>query len=689
MRISLDTETTGLDLRHGARPFLVTIAYEEGGEIYNQWWEWLVDPYTRKVRAKRKDLIAIFKWIARASQIIMHNAVFDIGMLIYLAKDLGIEFEFPWNKLVDTLVAGHLLASNQRHDLTSMVLIYLGINVLPFEEDIKRITIQCRKRAQGKNPEFNWRIAAPGLPEMPSIKPTNSSQKKRGAEDSGPWKSDIWLPYYVARLEGLPEDHEYRSACYRYANSDSDTTLRLWKEVSKRLKKAGLWKIFLTRMKYLKGIYAMEDQGVTISKERLNHLYQVFGKESEKSEKKCLEIASEYGAELFLPKSGNNKSLLSMVFDKDKLGIPPYERSKKTKAPSLNAACIEHYLSTLDGNRRDFLEALQAKRKRDTARTYMEGYRRFWRQVEGDWFRLYPRLNPTGTGTLRTSSSNPNEQNISKQPGFNLRHAFGPAPGREWWSLDYENQELRIPAYESQEDAMIEIFERPNDPPYFGSYHLLNASILYPDLFWPIAEKQGEFKEKYGSTNYRWAKFFGFAVGYGAIPQSGTADKAARVKGAQLRVMDKLKKHTALNQYWIDYANENGYVETIPDKTVDPDRGYPIYCQRKWGRIPPTIPLNYHVQSTACWCTMKASIRCLDYLEALGTSDRYYIIMNVHDELVFDFPAGQGKRPWKTNLPIVRKLKGLMEKSGDDIGIPLPVSVEYHPETWADGYKQQ
>jgi DNA polymerase I-like protein with 3'-5' exonuclease and polymerase domains len=63
----------------------------------------------------------------------------------------------------------------------------------------------------------------------------------------------------------------------------------------------------------------------------------------------------------------------------------------------------------------------------------------------------------------------------------------------------------------------------------------------------------------------------------------------------------------------------------------------------------------------------------------------YYMVMQVHDELVFDFPKGTGKEPWQTNLPLIKTIKGLMEQGGTDIGIPTPVSCEYHPVSWDVG----
>src|SRR5262245_53920896 len=44
--LALDTETTGLDLWHGCRPFFVSVMDEHGNL---QFWEWDVNPFTREV----------------------------------------------------------------------------------------------------------------------------------------------------------------------------------------------------------------------------------------------------------------------------------------------------------------------------------------------------------------------------------------------------------------------------------------------------------------------------------------------------------------------------------------------------------------------------------------------------------------------------------------------------------------
>ena len=669
--ISLDCETTGLDLRHGAKPYLVTIALENGD---NLWWEWEVDPLTREPQVPQKDLEEIQVVISAANLIVLQNPKFDVRALQTVFKG---RLRWDWGKTRDTLLAGHLLASNEPHDLATMVLVYLRYNSQPFEDRIKEVTEKARRIVRRDFPD--WRIAKKGLPEMPSAK-------------EKVWKYDMWLPSVLAREKPTEENEGWRDLVSEYANSDSTTTLALWREMEKRLKKRKLWKIYLDRLQILPVIYQMEDNGVTLSRTRLEELRVIYQEESVKAGNTCLGIAKRHKYDLILPKSGNNKSLTTFIFEGLKLDV--IKASKKTGKPSLDAEVMQQYRDNLpeDSDDLNFIIALGDKRKRDTALNYMQGYERFWLPtfpvnfVSGnqDWYRLYPSLNPTGTDTLRMSSSNPNEQNISKKEGFNLRYCFGPAPGREWWSLDYDNLELRIPAYESGEQEMIDIFEKPNDSPFFGSYHLLICSIIRPKE-WALCLKKGvSFKKQYPEI-YSRTKNFNFADQYGAVQKAdgwGTADRAAGVHGAQAMVSGRLKEKAKLNQYWVNFAKKNGYIETLPDKEVDPNRGYPLLCSRnRWGGILATVPLNYHVQGTACWIMGRAMVKVQAYLDTLGKD--YKMIMNVHDEIVLDFP--KGKRGKKSNLPKIRRIKYIMESLGNCVGIPLTCGIEYHKDNWSEG----
>lgn len=775
MIYSLDTETQGIDFHHGTRPYLVTFCNERSENI---WWEWQVNPKTRMPIIPPGDLSEIQDLIDEAELLILHNTKFDYQALQTVFRG---KLRWDWTKVRDTLLAGHLLASNLPHDLTSMAIQYLQVNIEPYEKRLEKVVKECRKYAKREYPE--WQLAKVGLPSMPSVKAKDERKRYRGDDKDTLWKADGWLPAAIAKAENLPKGecevvnkrrepfdvyigrgskwgnpfvigrdgtreeviekyrrwiiqqpwlqeslpgldgkrlgcfckplpchgdvlqellksirHENWDVLADYANADSGITLPLYRVLERELKRRKLWRIYEERLKLLPIVADMENRGVTLSAKRMKQLEEEYTRESDEAERVCVRMAGVRkcpDCEKFtkickrcggkglrrslngLPKGGGlTNDLRWVLFNKFKLPVHFYT---DTGQPSGGSEAIDAWLSQFaeDTPEHQFVKAMKDCRKRRTALAYMNKYRWFWIPLndgDSESFVIHPSLNPTGTNTLRWASSNPNSQQICKQEGFNTRYIFGPAPGREWWSMDYENIELRIPAYESGEQAMIDLFEKPNDPPFFGSYHLLNASIVYPDLFWPLADQKGAFKKKYASTWYQWIKNAGFALIYGCMEDM--FDLTAKKPGAYSLLKRKMPKLFKLNDHYIKMANKYGFVETLPDKTVDPARGYPIMCSRtQYGKIKPTVPLNYHVQGTAMWCTMKAMIRCYEKLQSLPG---YFITLQVHDELVFDFPA-KGKE----NLPIVQEMKRLMEMSGEDIGVPLRVSPSYHPSNWS------
>lgn len=702
---SLDTEVTGVDLYHGATPYLVTFCDEE---FNNTFYEWDVNPLTREVKVPKIDAEEIAHRILNADRLLLQNPKFDVAALLPILPE---GFVWPWDITLDTLMAAHLLASNHAKDLTSLGIEYCAVDISGFEALVEEATKACRDIVTATGSRYSdWRIAKAGLPEMPSAK-------------EKVWKFDMWLPRAMAKRKVPGWKPEWLTVTQDYANTDSATTIGVFKVQEELLRERGLWRIYEERLKLLPIIHGMERRGVVINKERLDKLSEQYTEESRAANNKCINIAKSYNHELTLPKSGNNKSLTTFVFEV--LKLPITKVSKKSGNPSLDKTVLEEYEAILPSNSKPlrFVQNLRAKRKRDTALSYMEGYKKYWVPLIGGvwngpmnsqghltdestavWYTIHPSLNPTGTATLRFSSSNPNEQNISKQGMYEgdsatLRYLFGPAPGREWYCMDAANIELRIPAYESNEVEMIELFEKPNEPPYYGSQHALNFSVVFPEIWEKIMKEVGPekcgrtCKERYKSTNYQWVKNGGFAVQYGAVNRDdgeGTADRAFHKPGAHSLLKQKFSRLEKLNSYWIKFAEKHGYVETMVDKSLGVDRGYPLLCTRsERGYILPTVPLNYHVQGTAMWWMCKAMIRCQAYIDDYNAGkpeDKHInICLQVHDELDFDFPVNVDKSGKNLNIPIVYELAAEMVKSGDDIGVPVPVKAEHHPFNWSEG----
>lgn len=723
--ISLDTETTGVDLAHAAMPFLVT--WCELGSDGPCFCEWDVDPLTRIPVVPQGDVEYITELIDAADLIYLHNAKFDYRAL------RKIDIDLPWSKVRDTLVASHLLASNHRHDLTWCCIEYLGADIESHELHIKEATQACRTIAKRDYPQ--WLLADEGKPGMPSVKASSNRDEDK------PWKNDMWLPRALINqwdVEGHPiDDDKWLTACSKYANADSEHTLPLGLEMERLIRERGLWKIYEHRLQLPRVACEMECHGVTAIGDYTDAAVEDCERYVADAEGSLVEIAVGYGHKLELadgaaindnmrdffygtvrqecprctyvkrvkhwngdvldesavcPKcSGRRKdpvrhTLITRTRNKN-LDLPVILGAKTGNA-TLDAEAMTEYLHTLEGDAQAFVELLLDKRGHDTALTYMQAYRRFWIPVAGcpGYYRIHPSLNPCGTDHLRWASNSPNMQNVSTGDDdgeLSLRECFGPAPGREWWKADYKNLEKRIPAYEAQEPKLVEIFEKPNEPPYWGSDHNLIASLLYPDEFWPFAEVEGEFKRQHPRLAKK-AKNTNFAKQYGCGKRK--AERTAGVAGAFDLIDRGLPELAKLQDYYLRTAERTGWVQTLPDRTVDLERGYPILASRtEDGRVLSTTPFNYHVSGTACWVKNTALVRCADQC-AKWRAEGFdaWVILEVHDELLFDFPRGA---TMAENLPRAVVLRELMEQSGPDLvpPIPTPVSLEYCPVSWAEG----
>ena len=734
MIISLDTECTGLDFAHGTMPFLVTTCDEEG---LVRFWEWDVDPLTRKPHVPPEDIEAITELVDAADLIYLQNSKFDARALDAIGVTL------PWEKVRDTLIGSHILATNHGHSLDELSIEYLGVDIEPLELKVKEVVLACRTIAKRDYP--HWKLAKEDQEGMPSVKPSSKRDEDK------PWKNDMWLPralggVYHHNGGGLPEGWD--TACSDYANGDSGCTIALGLEIERRLQEGGWWKIYLHRLRLMQAAYEMESFGMTARGEFVERTMLEYQEHVAESECVLHDIAREYGHDLELAKGAaindNMRDLFYGMYLKrcprcnyekrvkhwNGEGQAPWlaeERAKevcpkcakgntrrravkqplvsvnrpnmqlpvvpnqKTGNASLDKEAMAQYIQTLeDGTALDFMTILSDKRAYDTAISYMQSYIRYWVPIaeHQGFYRIHPSLNPCGTDHLRWSSNSPNMQNVSgESKEISNRPCFGPLPNREWWRMDFKSIENRIPAYESGEPKMVEVFEHPNDKPYWGSLYYLTASVLYPDEFWPCADYSPDDVRGFKKSQprlYKRAKFFNLARLYGAGKKKG--DLLSGIKGSTDMVDNALPRLAALQAKYLRDAERIGYVQTLPDRTVDSERGYPILASRtEDGRVLSTTPFNYHTSGTACWIKNVGLVRCLDQCaEWRAEGFDAHIALEVHDDVLFDFPRGESM---EENLPLALVLREHLERGGMDLipPIPTPVTCEYITESWAEG----
>lgn len=651
MIIACDTETTGLDLWHGCKPFYFG-GVDEKGVITS--WRWRVNPYTREVSISNGDRAEIIEYLASADEIIWHNAKFDIRGLESIGIGLPSDI---WQKSQDTILASHCLKSDGPHDLKNLALMHCDI-LDDDEDDLRDACIASRRIAD----KVGWIKAEPAAQWWPT--------QKTGEW----WKADCWMPFeaYWRTDEEINDQHDtlgglydipegWRTVCETYANRDFERTLALWLVFRKMLDQDGLMGQYEISRRRLRATYRSETKGMTCRRWRTTAVKEKHSKLAAFHESECLKTVNNQIDNLESP-----KQLQAALYNI--LKLPVVKRTAKTGQPSTDKEVIEKLRDQIRPLSRGawFLQHLGGYRKRSYAADSIESWERGGIPVfhNGEeklnngapyFVTEHFNINLTGTDTTRTST-NPNGQNIAKgegQPkeeGFNLRELFGPGPGRMWFTHDYSNIEMRIFAYLAGEESLLDAFERGE------SAHLIIAEKLYPKLFKSLSSPE-EFKKLYPHY-YQWVKNGNFSLIYGA--GIAKADATYHVPGAYRLIRREFKQIDAFMKVSQREANEHGYITTLG--------GYRLFIPDKKAHK----AVNYKVQGSAGWAKTLAMVRIDEYLD---TMPDYWQIMDIHDELLHDTPfAYQEEFPWR--------VKEIMERSGRDLGLPLPVEMATIPISW-------
>lgn len=652
--LAIDTEGTGIHIRHGCRPFFVAACDQDGATEY---WEWDIDPFTRKPRVPVKDIQEIRRRI-KGRRTVFHHAKYDIRSL----SSVGVKWSpQQWDTTDDTLLYAHLLASSGFLKLKELALDVLDIP-LDDQEELKEGINRIRPEARS----LGWRIA----------KETEETLPGGQEPDDGWWVLDMWLPRAWAQYKKLPSKHPYWSLCKRYCCRDAERTAGLYVVMQREVQERHFEELYEQRRLLLRNTYEMEDNGITFCGENLQKARTFHIRETEKYREK-VEIYSRGVVE-------NPASPKQVVKAIEELDIPPIMYTKKGEI-STKKECIEEWLQTLPANtiQHRFIQNLFFHRKHEKAVQYSRSYEVFgvqydpaglggspprgvpstttWMDPEGTWWKLHPSFNITGTATTRFSSSGPNAQQISKQELINLRRVFGPGPGRRWYSADFDNIELRIFAFKSGDEAMINAFRQGK------SVHLIICKLLFPKEYAACERDKVSFKDRYKASLYQYVKNGNFSLIYGAGPAK--ADATYHFKGAYELIRSSMPQ--------IDSFMAEKYHEGVNIGYVTLDCGYRLDTPADR----PHVAVNYYVQGSAGWCMVLAVNRVSEYLRKVSqeTGKSYRLIMTVHDELVFDFPD----EPESEIVAI--QCARIMEGTGAFMDVPTTVSLEYHAETWAKG----
>ena len=398
---------------------------------------------------------------------------------------------------------------------------------------------------------------------------------------------------------------------YRYACEDADITLKLKNVLEKELKEQGAEHLFYEiEMPLVHVLVNIETNGMRLDTEALKQSSEHFTVRLQEIEKNIYELAGETF------NIGSPKQVGEVLFDKLKI----VEKAKKTKTGQYVTS--EEVLESLRGKHAVIGKILEYRGLKKLLSTYIDALPQLINSRTG---RIHTSFNQAVTSTGRLSSSNPNLQNIPirDEDGKEIRKAFIPDDGCEFFSADYSQIELRIMAHLSEDKNMIDAFLSGHD------IHAATAAKIYKI---DIEEVTSDMRRK--------AKTANFGIIYG-ISVFGLAERLNVSRQEAKELIDGyFETYPQVKEYMdksIQVARENGYVETIfHRKRFLPDinsrnavvRGY---AERN--------AINAPIQGSAADIIKVAMAHI--YQRITSNKLKAKMILQVHDELNFSVPASE------------------------------------------------
>jgi DNA polymerase-1 len=416
----------------------------------------------------------------------------------------------------------------------------------------------------------------------------------------------------------------------------------LWAMAPRALAEVGLKSLYEDVERPLIGVLAeMERHGIRVDQARLGE----FSRELEVHlERTTREIFGLAGEEFNI---GSPKQLAYILFEK--LKLPVVKRTKtgySTDADVLEQLALGHELPA-----RIIEHRTLAKLKS----TYADALPTLVNPTTG---RIHTSFNQLVAATGRLSSSAPNLQNIPVRTelGRRIRAAFVPEAGWRFLAADYSQIELRILAHVSGEESLIEAFRRGED------IHARTASEVFGVALDAVTPEQRDI-----------AKTTNFSVIYGVTAFGLSRGLDISPKQAQEFLDRFFARHPKVKAYLartVAEGRERGFVATLLGRRrylPELRSGNPNL--RGFGE---RMATNAPIQGTAADLVKIAMVRMAAELRAHRLETR--MLLQVHDELLFEVPAGEVER--------LQALATLVMESAVSLDVPLKVDVKVGDD-WA------
>jgi len=427
-------------------------------------------------------------------------------------------------------------------------------------------------------------------------------------------------------------------AATEYAAEDADICLRLWQRLKPRLAAEGSTRVYeMVDRPLVTTVGRMERRGIKVDRDYLAKLSGTFATEIAALEQRVYEAAEGPFT------IGSPQQLGQVLFDR--LGLKGGRKGKSgqystdvTELERLAAEGVPVARLVLDWRqltklKSTYTDALQAQINRDTGRVHTS-------------------YSLSGAQTGRLASTEPNLQNIPIRTdiGRQIRDAFVAEPGHVLMSADYSQIELRLAAHMADVPQLKEAFAKGED------IHALTALELFGTV---DRETRGR------------AKTVNFAILYG-ISSWGLAGRLGVPREEGKAIIDRyFSRFPGIRAYIDDtlaFVREHGFTRTLFGRKTHFPNIRAANPQFRAGAERAAI--NAPIQGTSADLIKRAMNRMDDALADAGLSD-VKMLLQVHDELVFEVPQGREEAA----AAVVRQTMAHAAEPALKLDVPLDVEV--------------
>lgn len=421
-----------------------------------------------------------------------------------------------------------------------------------------------------------------------------------------------------------------------YSAEDADITFQLVNILHDKIAANGLKQLCNDiEFPLIEVLTQMEINGVKIDTKFLDSMSEEIGATLKSITKKIYTLAGE---EFNI---NSTQQLSKILFEKLKL-----KTGKKTKTGFSTDVAVLEFLRKGHPLVEELLEYRQLQKLKST---YVDALPK---QINPRTGKLHTSFNQTVAATGRLASSDPNLQNIPirTEMGRKIRRAFIPSDKNSLiLSADYSQIELRIMAHVSGDEGLLEAFNNRED------IHASTAAKVF-----------GASPKEVTREMRRKAKEVNFGIMYGIGP-FGLASRLDITQTEAKEIIQKyFERFPKVNQYiaeTIAFARANGYVETLKGR-----RRYLPEINSANQNIRSNAErqaINMPIQGTAADMIKLAMINI--HRELLKRKLGSKMILQVHDELVFDIPKSEEAK--------MKKLADEEMKNALPLNVPIEVEI--------------